>query len=124
MISPDKSQQNIASDIESLARQSLGSSCPPFTQRVAKILVERGFRNGILVDVGCGNGNLWSIIGDRFQKYLGVDAVQYAGLPQAVEITVADLNASPIPLPEGLADVVVVLKPLSIWKILVLSSEN
>ena len=60
-------------DVETRARQSLGISTGAIYQAVARVLVERHPSGGTLVDVGCGVGNLWPFVTDRFAKYIGVD---------------------------------------------------
>ena len=93
-------------DVETRARQSLGISTDAIYRAVAKALIERHPRGGTLVDVGCGVGNLWPFVTDRFAKYIGVDVVQYDGFPEAGEFTKIDLDTGRAALPDGIADVV------------------
>jgi 2-polyprenyl-3-methyl-5-hydroxy-6-metoxy-1,4-benzoquinol methylase len=98
-------------DLQTRARQSLGSSSVEIYQTVAAVLQDR-HAGGILVDVGCGAGNLWREISGRFTRCLGVDAVRYEGLPSAVEFIAADLDRVPLPLPDASADVVAAVETI------------
>ncbi|WP_016877373.1 class I SAM-dependent methyltransferase [Chlorogloeopsis fritschii PCC 9212] len=105
MISFDGGKQIAVENIENRARQSLGSSSDPVYQMVARTLAQR-HSGGVLVDVGCGKGKLWSFVSDRFDRYVGVDAVRYPGLPTQTEFIPLDLDIGKAPLPEDFADVV------------------
>jgi SAM-dependent methyltransferase len=101
-------------DVEVRAQQSQGASNNAIYEMVAKALAERHSRGGVLVDVGCGTGNLWSFVcgkqshteGDRTDRYIGVDAVRYDGFPEAAEFILYNLDAGKVPLADGFADVV------------------
>ena len=93
-------------DVETRARQSLGISTDAIYRAVAKALIERHPSGGTLVDVGCGVGNLWPFVTDRFAKYIGVDVVQYDGFPEAGEFTKIDLDTGRAALSDGIGDVV------------------
>ena len=73
--------------VETRARQSLGISGDPIYRAVAEAVTERHSGGDILIDVGCGAGNLWSYLGSRFDRYVGVDVVRYDGLPDKVDST-------------------------------------
>lgn len=99
-------------DVEERAKQSLGGSSNPVYQMVARTLksVNAG---GVLVDVGCGSGRLWSFVGDRqaalcdrINRYLGVDVIRYEGLPEAIEFIPFDLDSGKVSLADGTADIV------------------
>ncbi len=92
--------------VENRARQSLGISSDPVYQMVAKTIAQQHPGGGVLVDVGCGSGKLSSFVGDRFHRYIGVDAVRYDDLPSQTEFISFDLDTGKAPLPEGFADVV------------------
>lgn len=98
-------------DVEERARQSGGISNRAIYQMVARALNVRQAK-GLLVDVGCGNGNLWPFICDRFSGYVGVDAVRYDGFPDDAEFCRANLDALPTPLPDSYADVVVAIETI------------
>src|SRR6185295_14061857 len=65
-----------------------------------------------LVDVGCGGGALWNALRDRFDRYCGLDAVRYDGLPADAEFHQVDLDSSSWPIAEGEADVVTAVETI------------
>lgn len=83
-------------DVRSLdarARQSLGTSHDAIYQMVARAIEDVG-ADGRLIDVGCGQGQLWQAIGSRFTAYCGIDAVQYDRFPAEAEFHQANLDAA------------------------------
>jgi 2-polyprenyl-3-methyl-5-hydroxy-6-metoxy-1,4-benzoquinol methylase len=92
-------------DVEERARQSQGGSSDPIYQMVAKSIAQLN-SGGVLVDVGCGSGRLWSFVGDRVDRYLGVDVIRYDGLPEAIEFIPFDLDSGKVSLADGSADLV------------------
>jgi 2-polyprenyl-3-methyl-5-hydroxy-6-metoxy-1,4-benzoquinol methylase len=90
--------------LEVRARQSLGSSEEAIYRTVVALLAERR-ASGVLVDVGCGTGNLWRVLGSQFRVCLGFDAVEYHGLPADVRFARVDLDRERLPLDDGTADV-------------------
>ncbi|MEH2364423.1 class I SAM-dependent methyltransferase [Nostoc sp.] len=105
MISSDDSQQTVQADVENRARKSLGASSDPIYQMVARTLAQRHPGGGVLVDIGCGSGKLWSFVSDRCDRYIGVDAVRYADLPTQTEFIPFNLDIGKAPLPDEYADV-------------------
>jgi len=97
--------------LEERARQSGGISNNAIYAMVAQALSARR-ANGVIVDVGCGNGRLQASLGESFTRYLGVDAVRYDDFPAAAEFCRADLDALPTPLPDGCADVIVAVETI------------
>lgn len=94
-------------EVERRARRSLGASEAAIYRMVATAL--EGLRvgdGGALVDVGCGTGQLWPFLRERFARYIGVDAVRYEGFPNEAEFHQADLDTGRAPLPDESADVV------------------
>jgi 2-polyprenyl-3-methyl-5-hydroxy-6-metoxy-1,4-benzoquinol methylase len=89
--------------LESRARLSGGTSHPGIYAAVRDLL--RGSRAGQLLDVGCGQGLLWSYVRDVCDGYIGVDAITYEGFPREGRLIAADLER-PLPLRDGVADVV------------------
>lgn len=98
-------------DLQSRARQSLGSSGDAIYRTVAALLRERT-AGGVLVDAGCGTGNLWRAVAPQFVRCIGIDAVRYDGLPAGVEFLQADLDRDELPLPDGTADVVAAVETI------------
>jgi 2-polyprenyl-3-methyl-5-hydroxy-6-metoxy-1,4-benzoquinol methylase len=97
--------------VDARARQSLGTSGAAIYRAVREVLEARG-GGGTLADVGCGAGNLWPAVHDRFTRYIAVDAVRYDGLPDAAEFRPADLDRAALPLPDGEADAVVAVETI------------
>jgi 2-polyprenyl-3-methyl-5-hydroxy-6-metoxy-1,4-benzoquinol methylase len=100
-----------AAALELRARQSLGSSEPVIYRTVAGVLRARR-ASGVLADVGCGSGRLWRELEPMFSRCVCIDAVRYAGLPDAVEFVQADLDVVPLPLPDASADVVTAVETI------------
>lgn len=96
------------SNVENRAKQSLGASDDYIYRMVARIIaIAQGHsEGGVLVDVGCGQGKLYSLVNNGFNRYLGVDAVRYDDLPTPIEFIPFDLDIGKVPLPEQVADVV------------------
>jgi 2-polyprenyl-3-methyl-5-hydroxy-6-metoxy-1,4-benzoquinol methylase len=93
------------SNVAERAKQSLGGSSDPVYQMVNRAISQLN-SGGVLVDVGCGSGRLWSFLGDRVDRYFGVDVVCYDGLPEAIEFIPFDLDSGKVSLSEGIADIV------------------
>jgi 2-polyprenyl-3-methyl-5-hydroxy-6-metoxy-1,4-benzoquinol methylase len=96
--------------VEERARQSQGISNDAILQMVVGALGQRGISGDCLVDVGCGAGSLYHHVGERFARYVGVDAVEYQGFPAQAEFCHLDLDSGHIPLPDGCADVVAAIE--------------
>lgn len=92
--------------VEERARRSLGASGEAIYRMVANAVAARHPGGGTLLDVGCGSGRLWPWVRDRFDRYVGVDAVRYDGFPPEGEFHAADLDRGEVPLPDASADVV------------------
>lgn len=99
-------------DLEARARQSLGSSSDAIYRMVDSALVARQATGGRLVDVGCGGGGLWRMLGDRCSSYCGVDAVRYDTFPANEEFLQVDLDSTDWPLPDACADVVAAVETI------------
>lgn len=98
-----------ASLVESRARLSLGRSDRRIHETVASILAARDAR-GILADVGCGGGDLWPLVRDRFTRCVGLDAVRYAGLPADVDFRPIDLDRGTLPIDDASVDAAVAIE--------------
>jgi hypothetical protein len=91
---------------------SQGISNDPIYQAVARALGQRHPDGGLLLDVGCGKGNLWPHLAGRFDDYLGADVVRYPGLPDGLEFCAVDLDSQCVPLPDDTADVVAAVETI------------
>lgn len=98
--------------VETRARQSLGSSSTPVYQMVAKAIAQQHPGGGVLVDVGCGAGNLWSYVKDKCDRYIGIDTLQYDGFPETAEFLPLNLETGYISLPDASADVVCAIETI------------
>ena len=94
----------VAPAVESRASLSLGRADEAVHVLVAGILQSRA-AGGLLVDVGCGRGDLWRLAKGRFAGCVGLDAVKYDGLPEDVAFQRTDLDAR-LPLADACADAV------------------
>ena len=88
-----------------------GTSATAIYRMLATALEGRHAGGGILLDAGCGAGNLWPWVQARFAQYIGADAVRYSGLPATARFVEADLDHG-IPLPDGMADVAVAVETI------------
>ena len=98
--------------LESRARATLGASGDAIYRMVADALRARGIAGGLLVDVGCGRGDLRRLLADRFDRYCGLDAVRYDALPADVEFRAVDLDASGWPVMDLQADLVTAVETI------------
>jgi 2-polyprenyl-3-methyl-5-hydroxy-6-metoxy-1,4-benzoquinol methylase len=102
--------QQIAPEVKVRAERSLGTSESAIYQMAAASLlgVETG---GVLVDIGCGQGQLWSYVSTGFERYIGIDAQLYQGFPNNGSFYPADLDVG-TSLPDECADVVASLETI------------
>lgn len=91
--------------VEERAQASHGTSSDPILRLVERVVAERHSGGGILLDVGCGTGNLGRAIGHRFDRYVGADVVPYDGFPPDAEFHKIDLDSGRIDLSDGSVDV-------------------
>ena len=84
------------------AARSLGRAHDRIHRTAAAMLARRGAA-GTLLDAGCGTGDLWRLVSDRFTACTGVDAVRYDGLPPDVTFVAANLDG-PLPLADASVD--------------------
>lgn len=99
--------QSVAPEVEIRARKSRGTSDAAIYQMVADVLLVGAAGEGVLVDVGCGTGELWRFVDERYARYIGVDAARYEEFPAEAEFHQVDLDTGRAPLPDECADVVV-----------------
>jgi cyclopropane fatty-acyl-phospholipid synthase-like methyltransferase len=78
---------------------------------VSRILSDRG-TGGTLLDVGCGRGDLWPHVADRFAEYHGADVICYDGFPDVGHFHHVDLDAGRVAVDDGFADVVVAVETI------------
>jgi 2-polyprenyl-3-methyl-5-hydroxy-6-metoxy-1,4-benzoquinol methylase len=101
----------VGSEVASRARQTLGTSEGAIYQMVAEALQEN--QDGrVLVDVGCGTGQLWSYVGAQFSRYIGIDAVRYDEFAENAEFYLVDLDTGRAALPDECADVTVAVETI------------
>lgn len=93
-------------EVEARARQTAGISNEAIYRMVDRVLGDHHVSGEVLVDVGCGAGQLWPFVGKRFRTYVGIDAIRYERFPPEAEFHLADLNSGQLPLPDNMADVV------------------
>jgi 2-polyprenyl-3-methyl-5-hydroxy-6-metoxy-1,4-benzoquinol methylase len=93
-------------DLEARARQSMGISEAAIYRMVAQAFEGRHSGGGKIVDVGCGAGQLWPVVHEWFDTYIGIDVVRYEEFPTEAQFHMADLDSEPLPLPGGSAEVV------------------
>jgi len=77
---------------------------------VRRALDRRNISAELIVDVGCGTGNLYYHVGDLFTHYVGTDVIAYEGFPAGAEFRQVDLDGDKFPQPDGSADVVVAVE--------------
>ncbi len=93
-------------DVENRARQSQGTSSKAIYKMAARAIAQCHPVCGLLVDIGCGAGNLLPFVRDYCDRYIGVDAVCYDSFPTEAEFIPLDLDTGKVPLPDRVADVV------------------
>jgi 2-polyprenyl-3-methyl-5-hydroxy-6-metoxy-1,4-benzoquinol methylase len=99
-------------DATDRASRSGGASETAIYAMVADALRHAGITFGILLDIGCGSGNLYPFVHDRVSSYVGVDLVRYDGFPARAEWIEANLDQLPLPLSAGCADVVTAIETI------------
>jgi 2-polyprenyl-3-methyl-5-hydroxy-6-metoxy-1,4-benzoquinol methylase len=87
-------------DLQVRARQSLGSSDAAIYRAVEAVVSARG-ASGVLADVGCGRGALWTHLRPFFSRCIGIDAVHYEALGEDVEFRPVDVERAPLPIETG-----------------------
>jgi 2-polyprenyl-3-methyl-5-hydroxy-6-metoxy-1,4-benzoquinol methylase len=76
----------------------------------AKNLSQRHSGKGTLVDVGCGSGNFWKLGRSLFDRYIGIDVVDYGGFPNDGDFVRSNLEEYSIGLPDQIGDAAVALE--------------
>lgn len=104
--------RQVTPDVETRARKSLGVSDEAIYRMVTRALQEHHASGGVLVDVGCGSGQLWKYVRADFAGYVGVDAVRYPDFPSDADFHLVDLDTGEASLPDGYADVVAAVETI------------
>jgi len=94
------------------ALRSGGVSLDAVYRLVVAALAGRHPGGGLLLDLGCGTGNLWGYVRGLFDCYLGADAVRHEGFPADLPFCPVDLDAQRVPLADGEADVVAAVETI------------
>jgi 2-polyprenyl-3-methyl-5-hydroxy-6-metoxy-1,4-benzoquinol methylase len=102
----------ILANVQERAQRTGGTSASAIYAIVAESLSTRHGGGGVLLDVGCGVGNLWPYLRGRFDRYLGADILKYEGFPDEGDFLTANLDSSGLPLPAGAAEVVVAVETI------------
>lgn len=92
--------------LEARALQSLGSSDNAIYRMVAEALNQRDARGEMIVDLGCGNGNLLPFVRGRFDRYIGIDAIRHESFPRDAEFVKCDFDSGKTSLMDACADAV------------------
>jgi 2-polyprenyl-3-methyl-5-hydroxy-6-metoxy-1,4-benzoquinol methylase len=96
--------------VEVRARQSRGISNDAILHMVVRAIEKRRIQGESLVDVGCGEGNLFNHVRAKFPQYVGADVVRYDSFPAEAQFCTLDLDNDRIPLPAASADVVAAIE--------------
>jgi 2-polyprenyl-3-methyl-5-hydroxy-6-metoxy-1,4-benzoquinol methylase len=94
------------------ARQTEGISNRAIYEMVAAAVDEINRADAVLLDVGCGVGNLRQFVMGRVGRYIGVDILRYDAFPVDAEFQPANLDSGRIDLPDGSADIVAAVETI------------
>ncbi len=96
------------------ARISCGTSGNPVYETVVRLITGQKVANkaSILLDVGCGVGNLYAFVKDQVDVYEGVDVVQYETYPEGIPFHQLDLDSGRALLHDNYADFVVAVETI------------
>jgi SAM-dependent methyltransferase len=89
------------------ATLSAGISTEAVYRLVTRMMDDEGIRGGVVLDVGCGAGQLWPYLTDRFQRYIGADVVRYESYPASLEFVPIDTVTGTLQIADRSGDVVV-----------------
>ena len=99
-----RSSEKLA-DVETWPLMSLGSSNDAIYRMVRSAVSNRLAGGGLLIDVGCGNGQLWPYLRDRFDRYVGLDAQRHSEFPSRNEFHKLDFDRDSVDAFADTADV-------------------
>lgn len=106
---------SVTASVEVRALMSAGTSDALRLYELVREYVSRHhIGGGILVDAGCGQGMLYRFLADRFERYIGIDVVNYGQYQDApgAEFHKADLSCERTALPDNSADFVCCLETI------------
>jgi SAM-dependent methyltransferase len=98
--------QDHAKAVVQRALSSGGASAQPIHAMVRRALLTRELRPSVLLDVGCGRGDLGAALGGLYDRYVGADVVRHDGFPAGGEFVHVDLDRGRVDLPDDSAEVV------------------
>ena len=101
-----------ASNVIQRATESLGSSSDAIYRMVARVLARNAGRNGTLLDMGCGRGELRKYVAAHVDEYIGADVVHYPEFPADARFVQIDLDAGRVPLSDASAETVVAVETI------------
>ena len=96
----------ISNTAEDRARLSLGSSGRKIYEMVKGGIRDFHRGGGLLLDVGCGAGELHAYVSDSIDTYVGADIVRYDGFPADASFRAVDLDTGRIEFADGSVDIV------------------
>jgi SAM-dependent methyltransferase len=99
-------------DVVSRALESGGASDHAIHAMVRRGFTDRGLRPGVLLDVGCGRGELREALAGLYGRYIGADVVRHEGFPQSSEFVEVDLDRGSVALPDAAADAVICVETI------------
>lgn len=89
------------------AEQSFGISNIAIYEMVRRVLSQHCSSSGVLLDVGCGTGNLKPFVSRWCDRYIGIDAVRYSDFPANTEFVLQNLDRPLTSFSDNVADVVI-----------------
>jgi 2-polyprenyl-3-methyl-5-hydroxy-6-metoxy-1,4-benzoquinol methylase len=98
-------------DVQARARQSLGMSDTAIYRAVREVVSARA-GSGVLADIGCGRGALWTHLKSHCTRCIGVDALRYDGLPDDIEFQSVDLERGPLPIGAASVDIAIAVETI------------
>lgn len=112
MCSAPKESDSTIPDVMERVLASRGGSSPAIYAMVTRVLEDRHWGGGTLVDVGCGRGELASYVAGSVDCYIGADVVRYDTFPEDTQFSAIDIASGVVPLPDEIAEVVVAVETI------------